>query len=494
MNRSLPRFLVAVTAASVISCTLTACDSEREIPVKTGQSDQAQSGDPAPALADRLPKPTIWPVEPLQARSVDAAGLKNAKQFQDPVGSVSTDWWGSDGLPMWSQKARESIGVMADDPAVTHIAGTIEQTTGNFLSERLVAEGDDASKVLASRTVWANAEDGAGMVSHDLITPEAVQVITTTVADSLAWAAGDFDYFLRNEPERTEVDRAADITFSADGTMKVVFPESATGTLQVVTVPDDQVDGLLSDTGRQVRDGVKEGAAFIGIPEEPPSAPPVLNGLLGAAPTEGIDCSMAQCVALTFDDGPNPNTTPKILDELKKVNAHGTFFVLGGPAAGNPDILKRAVDEGNVIASHSWNHPNLKTADDATVLKELNDTGNAIKDATGGWPVMMRPPYGEYDMRVRNLTSSVGQALIRWDVDTQDWSNKDTKKTTDNALKDAKDGSIILMHDIHPSNIAAIAPIVNGLRAKGLEPVTIPTLLGGRPQPGSVYFSKSVVY
>lgn len=99
-------------------------------------------------------------------------------------------------------------------------------------------------------------------------------------------------------------------------------------------------------------------------------------------------------VALTFDDGPNPKTTPMLLDILKKYNAKATFFILGQNIPGNEEIVKRMVAEGHEVANHSWSHPNFKTLSPEQIKQEVEQTQSALEKITGRRPTMIRPPYG----------------------------------------------------------------------------------------------------
>lgn len=188
-------------------------------------------------------------------------------------------------------------------------------------------------------------------------------------------------------------------------------------------------------------------------------------------------------VALTFDDGPNGAYTDEILRTLERNGVDATFFVLGQNAAGNHDTLRRMRDEGHEIANHSWSHPQLTSLSDAGIASELNRTSDEIQAATGQRPSFFRPPYGDRNARVDAVAGANGLRDIIWDVDTRDWARPGSEAIRSSAVNDAQDGSIILMHDgggNRAQTAAALQQIIDGLRARGLEPVTVPQLLAER--------------
>lgn len=200
-----------------------------------------------------------------------------------------------------------------------------------------------------------------------------------------------------------------------------------------------------------------------------------------------VDCKVDSCVALTFDDGPEANNTPFILDILKSHNAHATFFVLGTRVTYYPSILKRMIDEGNEIGNHTWSHQQLTLLSTAQIQEEVNKTQDAVYAAVGSTPTVMRPPYGAYNSTVQ---ATVGMPLVLWSVDTRDWETLNTQATIDAVMKDAKRNSIILMHDIHKTSADAVPQVVEGLQSKGFKLVTVSNLIGSKPA-GSVVTSGS---
>lgn len=190
-------------------------------------------------------------------------------------------------------------------------------------------------------------------------------------------------------------------------------------------------------------------------------------------------------VAMTFDDGPNVTLTPRLLDLLAAHKMKATFFVVGQNAADHPEILKRAVREGHEIASHSWSHPNLGKMSDDAVRRELQKTDDAIKDAIGVRPTLMRPPYGSITARQKIwIHEQFGYRIIIWDVDPLDWKRPGPSVVTRRIVSETKPGSIILAHDIHPPTIEAMPATFDQLQEKGFKFVTVTELLAmARPKP-----------
>ena len=223
--------------------------------------------------------------------------------------------------------------------------------------------------------------------------------------------------------------------------------------------------------------------------EAPAMAAPVGEG----TPPEGAAAKLVSYssahvdgpyIAITFDDGPNPETTPKLLKLLKQRGIHATFFVLGSRAAQSPEILRQMVAEGHEIGNHSWSHPQLPKISVAEADKQIETTSAAIEKATGQRPIYLRPPYGEMTASLRDhLNKKYGLTFVYWSVDTLDWKNRNTQKIYDRAMKEVGRGGIILAHDIHATTVDAMPKLLDALLAKGYKFVTISQLIAmNKPQ------------
>lgn len=203
-----------------------------------------------------------------------------------------------------------------------------------------------------------------------------------------------------------------------------------------------------------------------------------------------VDCSVTACVALTFDDGPSTATTGRLLDTLSQLGVHATFFTIGEHVAQAPQLVAREVREGHVVGDHTWDHADLTKLSAAAVDQEIARASQAVASASGTAPVLVRPPYGAWNDTVRNAVSWRGGAIILWNIDSEDWKSRNTRAVVDRVLATARPGSIVLMHDIYPTTVDAVPQIVQGLRERGLTPVTVPTLLGENARVGWIFYSQ----
>lgn len=183
-----------------------------------------------------------------------------------------------------------------------------------------------------------------------------------------------------------------------------------------------------------------------------------------------------RAVALTFDDGPAKGTE-KILKQLKKYDAHATFFVVGKNAKRYGDTLKAITDQGSEIGNHSYDHAKLGNAEEDKIRKELDDTNKIVQKYTGTPTTIVRPPYGNIGP---NLREYVQAPMILWSIDTLDWKTHDVQATIDTTLDKVKDGDIILMHDIHDESVEAAVKLIPLLKKEGYELVTVSELAAAR--------------
>ena len=179
-------------------------------------------------------------------------------------------------------------------------------------------------------------------------------------------------------------------------------------------------------------------------------------------------------VALTFDDGPSPKTTPGLLEILKKNNVKATFFVLGKNVSAHPEIVQKEIEEWHEVWSHSWDHPALTKLKDAWVKKQIQDTDDALKKAIGKEATLLRPPYWAHNKRTDNI---IKKTILMWNVDSMDWKNRNVEKNIETTMKQVKDWSIILYHDIHQPSVDTIDSLIKKLKAEGYNFVTVSELL-----------------
>lgn len=201
-------------------------------------------------------------------------------------------------------------------------------------------------------------------------------------------------------------------------------------------------------------------------------------------------------VALTFDDGPNPPYTDRILDVLRAEHVHATFFVVGRAVVAYPGTMRRIVREGNAVGNHTWDHPHLIVESTDTIKKELDRTQNAIVRTTGHPTTLMRPPYGIRDFAVVAEAHRLGYQVVMWSVPLpKDWEQPGDATIAERVIDHVADGSIIVLHDGNRGRICAVArgparrdcnrsqdiaatrEIVQTLRARGFRFVTVPQLM-----------------
>ena len=177
-------------------------------------------------------------------------------------------------------------------------------------------------------------------------------------------------------------------------------------------------------------------------------------------------------IALTFDDGPNYNTS-KVIDVLNKYDIKATFFALGSRAINNKNILKKMADSGMEIGNHTYNHLLLTKYDENKIRSEIDDTSEVIYSATKKRPKLLRPSYGSVNNKIKKVAN---MPIIIWDIDTLDWKYHNSKRITSRVVNKVRDGDIILMHDIYSASLNALSNIIPILQDNGYEFVTIDEL------------------
>lgn len=201
-----------------------------------------------------------------------------------------------------------------------------------------------------------------------------------------------------------------------------------------------------------------------------PAATGGRSGLVARASAAG------NAVYLTFDDGPHPRNTPRILEILAEYNARATFFVVGSHAQGRGALLKEMYDAGHAIGNHSWGHRKLGNADWETFEDEVGATASVL----GGYGSRcLRPPYGDVGPALTANAAEAGYTLVYWSVDSLDWKNQNPERIAEEVLRYVKPGSIILFHDgggDRAGTAAALEIILEKLSAEGY---TFPALCRG---------------
>lgn len=204
-------------------------------------------------------------------------------------------------------------------------------------------------------------------------------------------------------------------------------------------------------------------------------------GLVGATPSPGETGSVgppevrvslttvttsAGTVYLTFDDGPHPTWTPKMLAVLRKYGVRAVFFEIGQNVATYPSVTRSLRTYGNLIGNHTWSHPDLTLLSNTGVTSQLN----RMESALGYRPRCVRPPYGATNSRIATIIADRGQRQILWTVDPRDWSRPGTWTIVNRVLANVGPGSRILLHDgggDRSQTVAAVDILIPKLRARG---------------------------
>ena len=187
-------------------------------------------------------------------------------------------------------------------------------------------------------------------------------------------------------------------------------------------------------------------------------------------------------VALTFDDGPDPRSTPRVLETLDRYGAVATFFCVGAAAHAHPDLLARAARAGHLIANHTWSHPYLPDLSHPELRWQVEATGTALAAAAGqaAVPGLVRPPYGAYTPEILGWLAEQDATTVLWDVDTNDWQLPGPGIIAEQAVRGARNGSIVLFHDggaDRTQTATALPTVIEGLLDRGFRFVTVTRFL-----------------
>ena len=322
--------------------------------------------------------------------------------------------------------------------SLTHF-WTFDKKSGEVIDlDNLTEKSEEAIKAIVTaarhdvaQTIRQRQQPEANL--DEMITKEALSNFTITDdGNTLAWPIGQ-----------------ASLLPSAYGELTIKVPTAAVAKY------------LQNPTARKL--------ANIPKPPEPkpkpaPAAPPAAN-------------SGNKVIALTFDDGPGPYTA-QLLDILDQHGAKATFFLIGSKVSGQASVVRNIQARGHQLGNHSWSHPELPKLPVGQIAGEIDRTNDAIKQATGIKPTVMRPPYGAVNSVVLEQLRLHGMSSILWSVDTRDWADRNSDIVCSRAVAGAHPGAIILMHDIHQTSVGAVPCILSALKQQGYSFVTVQGLLG----------------
>ena len=191
-------------------------------------------------------------------------------------------------------------------------------------------------------------------------------------------------------------------------------------------------------------------------------------------------------MALTFDDGPSGRFTRRLLDGLKERDVKATFLLCGYRIEDYPAEAKRIAAEGHEIGIHGYSHDSMSTMTEAQVMSEIKKTAALLP----GSAVFLRPPGGKYNDATCAAARKAGLAILSWSLDPKDWAIHDTGAIVSAVVEKARDGDVILLHDMSDSSVTAALRIIDQLEARGFRFVTVSELAeikGGLLKPGKIY-------
>ena len=222
----------------------------------------------------------------------------------------------------------------------------------------------------------------------------------------------------------------------------------------------------------------------------------------GPAPQPG---NGERLIALTFDDGPSPEITPRVLRILEQYGAPATFFLIGryldgddGRSAAARDALREIVARGHAVGNHTHDHELLTATDHANVLAQMDDGAASIARVTGKRPIFFRPPYGKLDEISQAALRDRGQEVVLWSVEAEDMVDDDAREVARSLQRQIlfNGSAIVLLHDVRAPSANALAILLEWLRARKFDPanpervgytlVDLPTYfraIGISPQP-----------
>lgn len=186
-------------------------------------------------------------------------------------------------------------------------------------------------------------------------------------------------------------------------------------------------------------------------------------------------------IAITFDDGPHPTLTPRILEILAKYNVTATFFMVGQNVLNYPDVARAVIEAGHEIGNHTFTHPHLANLNEHAIMEEIGKCEDALEELCEYRPHLLRTPQGALTPSLERCLLDDDYILVLWSLDTRDWEKKSTASVIQAVLDRVQAGDIILMHDYigHNSKTPeALEKIIPALLSQGYELVTVSELLG----------------
>ena len=313
--------------------------------------------------------------------------------------------------------------------------------------------------------------------SGEVITLNDLTEQSEKAAEEIVAAARNSINETIKQRQQTELDLSETITqetlsnfIITDGGNSIAWPigqasllPSAYGEM-TIKVPIAAVAKYLQNTTARKLANIPKPPEPKPAPKPAPAAPPAAN-------------SGGKVIALTFDDGPGPYTS-QLLDILDQHGAKATFFLIGSKVSSQANVVRSIHARGHQLGNHSWSHPELPKLPVDQIAGEVDRTNEAIRQATGVIPAILRPPYGAVNGAVLEQLRLRGMSSILWSVDTRDWADRNSDIVCSRAVAGARPGAVILMHDIHQTSVGAVPCILSSLKQQGYSFVTVQGLIG----------------
>lgn len=368
------------------------------------------------------------------------------------------------------------------------VVGSGEDVVG-VMSETYAVLGGSAQNSWS--TVWYDAAAGAVVPNTALVDDPA------ELAQEVTEALGEQTSVDPAALEETLTQGAPVLAFTENGELFVGFDEFTiapgnTGRINVVLTVD-ATDDLLSDFGDRAQEGLT-GPGELPLPpgtttppEESTEEPDETSdpgsddgdGSPGEAPSEEpVDCAAVSCVALAFDGGPS-DTTDGLLDALDAAGVSATFFVVGQQVATYPAATAQLAERGHEVGVHTWSHRNLTRLPLTQLDSEITRTIEAVEEATGTAPTLLRPPYGASDHDVARRAATAGLTITPSPSPDVDAAEGTAEELAAAGLAQAAPGAVVTLPTGSAASVQAVAAVVEGLQAQGLTVVTVSELAGG---------------
>lgn len=438
-------------------------------------------------------------------------------------------------------------------PGARGLSEAIDIAAGKMLRERLfrgqsatltaagrvIASGSGVLGVLLDATdeqgpsaslLWYRAEGDRPFTSPALVRAESWGALRDAVLSAAAGVEGTDPEELRSllQEQPRPFGNGPALLPQADGALQVLFPSASAGGSRgelVLTVPAATAASLLSEDGAAVQQALAapapfdpslrtvpgdshDGDALYVLPAEVDAPAPVrvseapgprtqLAPLVGdgvrPASVVAPDASRLRSVSLTLDDGPSPDLNARVRGDFAAAQAAATFFMIGQSVAEWPDAVAKTCADGHEISSHSWSHPQLTKLSADSLASQLQRTTDAIIEACGRVPFSMRPPYGARNGNVDDAAAALGQSVQIWDVDTLDWQSKSPQKIMGHVDSETRRGSLMLIHEIHPTSAEAIPMILDWFASNGYTTFTCAEL-GQNQMYAGCHYTRGLVH